>query len=164
LKLIKYFVYLSISFLNSRGYNVTAFTLALNGASKYPKIYSGLDSMLSKNALNTSDITNLYNFYSSDDPPPIELIRNSKFLDMLICYFFEPTSQPSSEHKEKYLYILAYACSVAEIYDNNERIGINKDELDSVKILIETAYTICHENKASSDLLGDLNELFKCLS
>ena len=47
-----------------RGYNVTPFTLALNGASKYPKVYSGLDSMLTKNALNTSDITNVKLNYS----------------------------------------------------------------------------------------------------
>ena len=78
--------------------------------------------------------------------------------------YIEELTKLFDEHKEKYLYLLAYACSVVEIFDNNERIGINKDELDNVKILIETAYTICHENKASSDLLGDLNELFKCLS
>lgn len=42
-----------------KGYNVTPFTLALNNASAYPKVASSLDSMLTKNALNTSDITNV---------------------------------------------------------------------------------------------------------
>jgi len=42
-----------------KSYNVTPYTLALNNASAYPKIYSGLDSMLTKNVLNTSDITNV---------------------------------------------------------------------------------------------------------
>ena len=46
-----------------RGYNVTPYSLALNDTAKYsPVIYSGLDSMLTKNALNTSDITNVIKF------------------------------------------------------------------------------------------------------
>lgn len=42
-----------------KGYNVTQFTLALNNAASYPKVCASLDSMLTKNALNTSDITNV---------------------------------------------------------------------------------------------------------
>jgi negative elongation factor C/D len=108
----------------------------------------------------------LYKLYSSDDPPPVDLIRNSKFLEMLVNYFFEPTAKPNPEHKEKYSYLLAYACSVSDIYSNdlNERMSTNRDELENTRINIENAFTICHENKASSDLLGDLNELFKCLT
>jgi hypothetical protein len=48
-----------MSFNSKRGYNVTPFTLALNGAVKYQKVYSCLDSMLTKNTLNTSDITHV---------------------------------------------------------------------------------------------------------
>lgn len=44
-------------------------------------------------------------------PPPINLIRNTKFLDMLINYFFELNSKPNQEHKSKYSYLLAYASS-----------------------------------------------------
>ncbi|CAF1011756.1 unnamed protein product [Brachionus calyciflorus] len=146
-----------------KNYNITPYSLALNDTPKYPRVMSGLDSMLTKNSLNTSDITNLYKLYSSDDPPPVHLIRNSRFLDMLISYFFEPSAKLNPEHKDKYLYLLAYASSVCEIYNGEERLSIIKNNLDETKILIQTAYTICHENKASSDLLGDLNELFKCL-
>lgn len=46
-----------------KGYNVTQFTLALNNASSCPKVCSSLDSMLTKNSLNTSDITNVNKFY-----------------------------------------------------------------------------------------------------
>lgn len=151
--------------------------------------------MLTKNALNTSDITNviyvlfdtvfsfywlffielkLYKLYSSEDPPPVDLLRNPKFLDMLINYFFEPSAKPNPEHKEKYSYLLAYACSVSETYSLSgssmtsdaepERIGINRDELENTRVSIENAFTICHENKASSDLLADLSELIKCLA
>lgn len=107
--------------------------------------------------------------YSSEDPPPVELIRNPKFLDMLINYFFEPSAKPHPEHKEKYSYLLAYACSVSETYsaadvDQCERLSMNRDELEATRVSIENAFTICHENKASSDLLADLNELIKCLA
>ena len=95
----------------------------------------------------------------------MELLRNSKFLDMLINYFFEPTAKPNPEHKVKYLHLLAYASCVWETFnEQGERTDINMDELDETKILIETAYTICHENKASSDILADLNELFRCMT
>ncbi len=94
----------------------------------------------------------------------IFLIRNTRFLDMLINYFFELNSKPNPEHKSKYSYILAYATSVSEQYDNsNERVSINKNELEETQLAIENAHTICLENKASSDILGDLNELFKCM-
>ena len=75
---------------------------------------------------------------------------------MLISYFFEPTAKPNQEHKEKYFYLLAYASSVYEIHDEvtKERLNINKDDLEITKISIENAFTICHENKASSDILG----------
>ena len=101
--------------------------------------------------------------YSSDDPPPIHFIRNSRFLDMLINYFFEPTAKPNPEHKDKYSYLLAFASSVSETFNGvNQRVSLDKNELDNTRLLIENAYQICHENKGSSDLLGDLNELFKC--
>jgi hypothetical protein len=60
--------------------------------------------------------------------------------------------------------LLAYASSVQEYFDEqNERISISKNELDDTQIAIEAAHTICHENKASSDILADLNDLFKCM-
>ena len=106
----------------------------------------------------------LYKFYSGDEPPPVALIRNTRFLDMLINYFFELSSKPHPEHKNKYSYLLAYGTSVAEVYDNqNERVSINKTELEETQIAIENAHTICLENKASSDILADLSDLFKCM-
>jgi len=146
-----------------KGYNVTPISLALNQAIEHPKVYASLDSMLTKNALNSSDITNLFKFYSSSEPPPVDLLRNSKFLDMLISYFFEPNAKPNEEHKSKYLYLLAYACSVAESYKKSLRKGYNKDELKATQDCIEKAYQICLENKTSSELLGDLHELFVCI-
>jgi len=60
--------------------------------------------------------------------------------------------------------LLAYATSVSEAFDDqNERISINKTELEDIQNAIENAHTICSENKASSDILADLSDLFKCM-
>lgn len=83
---------------------------------------------------------------------------------MLINYFFEPSAKPNPEHKDKYLFLLAYATTVSEIYNCDERISILKDNLEKTQNSIHTAYNICQENKASSDLLGDLTELLKTIS
>jgi negative elongation factor C/D len=82
---------------------------------------------------------------------------------MLISYFFEPNAKPNEEHKSKYLYLLSYACSVAESYKKSLRKSYNKDELKATHDCIEKAYQICLENKTSSELLGDLHELFVCI-
>jgi len=51
------------NFITKRGYNVTPYSLALNDTAKYSHlVYAGLDSMLTKNSLNTSDITNVNTF------------------------------------------------------------------------------------------------------
>ena len=61
------------------------------------------------------------------------------------------------------MFLLAYACSVSETFTNGVRDTVNRDEVKATQNFIETAYRICLENKTSSDLLGDLNELFKCI-
>lgn len=45
-----------------KNYNTTPYSLALNETPRFPRVYSSLDSMLTKNALNTSDITNVFFF------------------------------------------------------------------------------------------------------
>ncbi len=52
---------------------------------------------------------------------------------------------------------------MSEQYKKGVRKSLNKEELKATQNFIETAYTLCLENKASSDLLADLNELFKCI-
>lgn len=58
--------------------------MGLNGSAAHPRASQALSSMLSRNALNPADITNLYKMYSATDPPPVELIRLPQFMGMLI--------------------------------------------------------------------------------
>jgi len=67
-------------FHNYSGHNVTAIIMGLNGSASHPRASQALSSMLSRNALNPADITNLYKLYSAPDPPPVELIRLPQFM------------------------------------------------------------------------------------
>jgi negative elongation factor C/D len=68
---------------SDRGHNVTAIIMGLNGSAAHPRASQALSSMLSRNALNPADITNLYKLYSATDPPPVELIRLPQFMGMM---------------------------------------------------------------------------------
>ena len=58
--------------------------MALTGAAKYAQACQAISSMLSRNALNPADISVLYRNYSSDDAPPLDLIRNPHFLGIIL--------------------------------------------------------------------------------
>lgn len=124
--------------------------MGLNGSATHPRASQALSSMLSRNALNPADITNLYKMYSAPDPPPVELIRipqfmgtntlitseisyynrfHSSFTELLLDSLFKPGVKLNPEHKSKYNYLLAYAASVAEVYKKNQRKSMNRDEL-----------------------------------
>ena len=62
---------------------MTAITMGLNGSAAHARASQALSSMLSRNALNPADITNLYKLYSAADPPPVELIRIPQFMGLL---------------------------------------------------------------------------------
>lgn len=63
-----------------RGHNITAIIMGLNGSAAHPRASQALSSMLARNALNPADITILYKLYSTQEPPPVELIRIPQFM------------------------------------------------------------------------------------
>jgi negative elongation factor C/D len=74
------------------GLNVTPITMALYGNAQieHPQACEALSSMLTRNCLNPADINVLYRCYSSNSPPPpIDLIRNPQFLDLLVDSLFK---------------------------------------------------------------------------
>jgi negative elongation factor C/D len=147
-------------------HNVTPITMALNGSSSYPQACQALTSMLSRNTLNPADITVLYRNYSAAEPPPIELIRNPQFLDLLVDALFKAGVKVNPEHKSKYMYLLAYAASVCETQvkkgQTKQKI-VNKDELKTTVQAIEKVHAICNVNKGSSELVADLSTLYNCI-
>lgn len=132
--------------------NVTPITMALNGSAAYPQACQALTSMLSRNTLNPADITVLYRNYTATDPPPIDLIRNPQFLDLLVDSLFKAGVKINPEHKSKYIYLLAYAASVCETIGKKSqqpKRSLNKDELKPTITAIEKVHEICKVNKGS---------------
>ena len=150
--------------------------MTLSGAAAYPVAYSALASMLTKKALNPADISKLFALYNAsatssktasalstgaDNPPPVELIRNPQFLELLVDALFVPGSRINPDHKPKYIFLLAYASSVAETYKKSQRKSINKEELAPTIEAVEKVHEICRENKGSSELISDVGNLYR---
>ncbi|XP_021954915.1 negative elongation factor D isoform X2 [Folsomia candida] len=147
-----------------RDHDVTAVVMSLNGSTNYPRACQALSAMLSRNALNPADITVLFKMFSTtNDPPPVELIRAPQFLELLIDALFKPGSKLNPEHKSKYIYLLAYAASVCDIFRRGQRHSLKQDELKSTITSIEKVHSICNSNKSSSELVVELPALYNCI-
>lgn len=149
--------------------NVTPITMALNGSAGHPQACEALTSMLSRKTLNPADITVLFRNYSSNSPPPIDLIRNPQFLELLVDSLFKVGVKINPEHKSKYIYLLAYASSVCETYTKGKggsgsgKRTLNKDELKNTIQAIEKVHAICNVNKGSTELIADFQTLYNCI-
>ncbi|XP_064456256.1 negative elongation factor D-like [Ornithodoros turicata] len=139
----------------------TPITMALNGAAAYPRACQALSAMLSRDALNPADVTWLFKMYQAADPPPVDLLREPHFLDLLLDALFRPGSRLNPEHKPKYVFLLAYAGSVYETRRKGVRKALNRDELRATQQAVEKVHTICQERKGSSELIPELNALFQ---
>ncbi|XP_014665962.1 PREDICTED: negative elongation factor D-like [Priapulus caudatus] len=146
-----------------KGHDVTPVTLALSGSASYPRACGALSAMLSKNALNPADVTVLFKMYSSNDPPPVDLIRTPQLIELLTEALFCPNSRVNPDHKSKYIYLLAYSASVHETHKKGVRKSINRDELKQTSQAIEKVSGIIFENKSCSDLICEVATLYQCI-
>ena len=53
--------------------------------------------------------------------------------DLLLNYLFKPGYTPHSDHKHKYVFLLAYAASVHEIWGEVNIISIRKENISMYK-------------------------------
>lgn len=138
--------------------------MTLNGAAAYPQACLALSSMLSRNTLNPADITVLYRNYTMTEPPPIDLIRNPQFLDLLVDSLFKVGVKINPEHKAKYIYLLAYAASVCETPGKKgQQPKRTTTELKSTTQAVEKVHAICNVHKGTSELIADFQTLYNCI-
>ncbi|KAH7961773.1 hypothetical protein HPB52_012042 [Rhipicephalus sanguineus] len=145
------------------GHDPTPITMALNGAAAYPRACQALSAMLSRDALNPADVTVLHKMYQTPDPPPVELLREPHFLDLLLDALFRPGSRLNPEHRPKYVYLLAYAGSVYETRRKGVRKSLNRDELRATQQAVEKVHMLCQERRGSSELVPELGALFQAM-
>ncbi|VDK18290.1 unnamed protein product [Anisakis simplex] len=121
-----------------------------------PNLIQAMHTMMNKKCLNPADITQLYQQYVSSNPPPIELIREPLFIDMLIDSLFAYDGvKVHTDHRPKYVYLLAYAACVGEKKKNGVRSQA-RQELDTTRDAIERLVTLL---ESADDLLKELNQL-----
>ncbi|CAB3367523.1 Hypothetical predicted protein [Cloeon dipterum] len=144
------------------GYDITPILMSLNGSSSHPPACEALSSMFSRSSLNPADISFLYRHYSSNDPPPIELIRTPHLMELLVDALFRPSVKLNPEHKPKYIYLLAYAVSVTEAGRGRSKPA-SKDELIPTKQAIEKVHNICSSNPSSTEIIAELSTLYSCI-
>lgn len=147
----------------NRGFDITPIILALNGAAKYPRACQALTSMMGRNELNPADVTALFKMYSSNDSPPVDLIRSPEFLDLFIEVLFTPKGEINPEHKHKYTYVLSYASCVVEVWKKGVRKSTNKDDLKQTITVLERGLNLCCENKGYTELLADVAIFYQCI-
>ncbi|KAL5268651.1 hypothetical protein ACHWQZ_G002490 [Mnemiopsis leidyi] len=140
-------------------------TLAMCGAAAYPTIYQSLTSMLtlSKNALNSGDVTTLYQLYSAEDPPPVAFLRLPQLFELLIDALYSPSEKSrNTEHNDKYIYVLAYGVSVTERWDGDERRSINTKRLEQTINAIEKTHALAKLDDMQ-EWLCNIETVFKYL-
>lgn len=146
----------------NKGEGVIQITLVLSAAALYPRACQALVSMIGRQALNPADVTVLFNMYSSNDPPPIELIRMPQLLQLLIKSLFTPGAVINPDHKHKYIFLLAFATCAHETWRKGKRISMIKDEMKATTQAIEKVHAICQkEDKGGTELLAELDAIFK---
>nr|CAB3266936.1 negative elongation factor C/D [Phallusia mammillata] len=151
-------------YARQRGHDVTHITLALSGASSHPRARQGIMAMLSKGQLNPGDVTTLHKLYSSDDPPPVALLRNPLFLELFVeSLFTSKGPKINPDHKHKYIYLLAYAASVNEKWHKGERRTILRDELIQTSQAIDKVHHLVCGGQGQMELLSEIGTLYHCI-
>lgn len=121
-----------------------------------PNLIQAMHTMMSKQCLNPADITLLYQQYVSSNPPPVELIREPLFVDLLIDSLFSYEGvKVHTDHRPKYVYLLAYASCVGEQQANGVRTQC-RQELDTTRDGVERLVALL---ESADDLLKELQQL-----
>ena len=138
-----------------------------------PRAVHAMSSMLSKGQLNPADITILFKLYqvTHDDSatPTVTLLRDPIFLELLIKSLFSKSPKINTDHKEKYIYLLAYAVSVYEDWEFSKenssyrRMGFDTEELSSTRNAIEKTNEILWNKGSGRELVLEIETIFECL-
>ncbi|KHJ78269.1 hypothetical protein OESDEN_22111 [Oesophagostomum dentatum] len=117
--------------------------------------------MVSRGELNPADVTIIYDQYILPLPPPVSIIRDPIFIELLLDSLFHyqgPKTIP--EHRFKYVYLLACAASVSETRSSNGRRTQSRLELDNCRQCLDDAVSLL---EGMDDLLAELNDLLHAI-
>ncbi|VDP08398.1 unnamed protein product [Heligmosomoides polygyrus] len=125
-------------------------------------------NMVSRGELNPADVTIIYDQYILPLPPPISIIRDPIFIELLLDSLFHyegPKTIP--EHRFKYIFLLACAASVSETRNSSGRRTVSaqyhkKDSITKAQeVILRTAivrqsWELSHDDVELTKKLGEV--------
>lgn len=147
-----------VDLCSSRGPLVTQWALRLGRVSQYPGTLAAMSTMLSATTatIPVDTIQTIYNQYTLDEPPPVELLQHHEFFDIIIRELFSPNPDQSDESRAAMCaHVLAYATSVTETCDGELHTELFASTLDAIT---KAAY-ICNSNLLTEKAVRILEEL-----
>ncbi|KAF8930566.1 Negative elongation factor C/D [Dissophora ornata] len=94
---------------------VSVLRMLLAGASS--NVASAISAILQSRIPSPGDVMLLHRAYTSENPPSTYFLRDPDFFEIMLSSIFVPSFKGAivkQDHKEKYLYLVAYAASVHE--------------------------------------------------
>ncbi|KAG0238649.1 Negative elongation factor C/D [Actinomortierella wolfii] len=142
---------------------VSILKMLLAGASA--SVASAISAILQSRVASPGDVMALHRAYTSDNPPSSYFLRDPDFFEIMLSSVFVPSfkgGMVKQDHKDKYLWLLAYAASVKEDEENNNA-PVDKSELDATyKALCALEDTIS-KRAAGTDLTPILKNLLTAM-
>ncbi|KAF9977166.1 Negative elongation factor C/D [Actinomortierella ambigua] len=154
---------------------VSILKMLLAGASA--SVASAISAILQSRVASPGDVMSLHRAYTSDNPPSAHFLRDPDFFEIMLSSVFVPSfkgGMVKQDHKDKYLWLLAYAASVKEADDdssdlqnnNNSHLNTNRRSAAVDKSELEPTYkALCElEDTISKRAAGtDLTPILKNL-
>ncbi|KAH9371431.1 hypothetical protein HPB48_013115 [Haemaphysalis longicornis] len=146
------------------GHDPTPITMALNGASAYPRACQALSAMLSPVTPSTRPTSPCCTRCTRRPTRPPWTSCGSR-TSWTSCW--TPCSDRgrglNPEHRPKYVYLLAYAGSVYETRRKGVRRALSREELRPTQAAVEKVAALCQERRGSSELVPELGALFQAM-
>ncbi|KAF8949014.1 Negative elongation factor C/D [Haplosporangium gracile] len=135
---------------------VSTLRMLLSGAS--PAVASAISAILQSRSPSPGDVMLLHRAYSSDDPPSSFFLRDPEFFEIMLSSIFVPSfkgGMVKQDHKEKYLWLVAYTASVHE----NDDMGPDTTEVQPTYDAILALEDTLSKRTAGTDLTPILANL-----
>ncbi|XP_063714271.1 negative elongation factor D-like [Symsagittifera roscoffensis] len=153
--------------------DIIAINFAVSKTQMHPRALHAMSSMLSKNQLNPADITILYKLYQvghdESAVPTVSLLKDPIFLELLVACVFCKEPKINTDHKAKYIYLLAYAVSVVEDWKycksdgSYRRTSIDTEDLQSTLVAIDRVNEVLWNKGSGRELVQEVELVHECI-
>ncbi|KAF9192872.1 Negative elongation factor C/D [Haplosporangium sp. Z 767] len=135
---------------------VSNLRMLLAGASS--TVASAISAILQSRIPSPGDVMQLHRAYSSNDPPSAYFLRDPDFFEIMLSSIFVPSFKggiAKQDHKDKYLWLMAYAASVHENDDMTTDTTEVQQTYEALNLLDDTL----SKRTAGTDLTPILHNL-----